>query len=210
MIIKSIRQGAAADRVVVTLETGEKIRMGKLLVSEFGLREGAELSEEEMAKLRAAVRTWSARDRAVRIVSASNVSKGSLRRKLIQKGEDKQEAEQAVAWLSDLELMDDRKTGEAIVRSAVGKGYGVNRIRQILREKEIPQEYWEDLLSDLPPMDDAVDRILRQRIRSEDPDRKEIQRAVDAALRQGHTWADIKAGLERLKAAEDLEEQQWQ
>ena len=100
--------------------------------------------------------------------------------------------------------------GEAVVRSALNKGYGLRRIRQILREKEIPQEYWEELLSDLPPMDDAVDKLLRQKLKSAQPDQKEVQRAVDALLRHGHSWQDIRAGLDRFRLNLDLEDLECQ
>ena len=81
-----------------------------------------------------------------------------------------------------------------------------DEICQILREKEIPQEFWEELLSDLPPMDAAVDKLLRQKLKNAEPDRKEVQRAVDALVRCGHNWSDIKAGLERFRSDLELEE----
>ena len=108
--------------------------------------------------------------------------------------------------MEELNFLDDFRTGEMVVRSALNKGYGIHRIRQILREKEIPQEYWERLLSDLPQMDESIDKILRQKLKSETPDRKEIQQAVDALRRRGHSWNDIKAGLERFQTRIDLED----
>lgn len=148
----------------------------------------------------------SAKARAVRIVSATGISREELQRRLTQKGETPQDAREAVEWLSDLQLLDDGKTAEQLVRSAVNKGYGKARIRQILFEKRIPEEYWEDALALVPEMDGAVDKFLQQRFRGREPEEKEIKRAVDALLRRGHSWSDIRAGLRRYSDSLDLEE----
>ena len=142
----------------------------------------------------------------MRIISATNISRKSLCRRLTQKGETADDAEQAVQWLENLQLLDDRRTGETIVNSALRKGYGEKRIRQILREKEIPQEFWEELLSDLPPMDETIDKLLRQRLKCSEVDERACKRAVEALLRYGHSWSDIRAGLDRFRMNVDLED----
>lgn len=203
MKIVKISSGTSSDRIVATLDTGEKLRMSRLIAAQYGVAEGAEIAEE--SALRAAAAQWAARDRAVRIVAASNVSQTALRKKLKQKGVDQPLADEAAEWLGDLGLVDDRRAGESVVRSGLAKGYGAHRIRQMLYEKDIPREYWEELLSDLPPMDDAVDRLLRQKLGA-NADEKAVKKAVDALLRYGHSWEDIKAGLRRMQAdLEDLE-----
>jgi len=210
MILSEVRPGTTADRLVLVFEGGKKLHVSRLTAAEFSLCPGRELSQQEFDALRAAAETTAARDRAVRIVSSTNISQKGLRRRLVQKGETPEQAEQAAKWLEGLSLLDDCRTGEAIVRSALNKGYGLRRIRQLLREKEIPQEYWEELLSDLPPMDDAVDKLLRQKLKSAQPDQKEVQRAVDALLRHGHSWQDIRAGLDRFRLNLDLEDLECQ
>jgi len=206
MKLTDLRPGVSGDRVVLLFEDGKKLRVSRLTAAEYSLTPGMELSQEEYAALSAVASKTAARDRAVRIVSSTNVSKSGLTRRLVQKGQTPEQAEDAVRWLEDLYLLDDRRTGEAVVRSALGKGYGLRRIRQVLQEKEIPREYWEELLSDLPPMDEAVDKLLRQKLGTAQPDQKQVQRAVDALLRRGHSWQDIRAGLERFRLNLDLED----
>ena len=202
MKITKVSKGTSPDRVVVTTDSGEKLRMSRLIAAEHGVYEGAEIVDE--AALRAAVAQWATRDRAVRIVAAADVSVKALRRRLRRKGESEQAADDAAKWLSDLGLVDDKRAGEGVVRSGLAKGYGERRIRQMLFEKEIPREYWEELLSDLPPMDETVDRLLSQKLKSDDP--KDVRRAVDALLRCGHTLEDIRAGLRRRQTElEDLQ-----
>ena len=95
---------------------------------------GRELTDEEMKALRKGAGEMSAKMRAVRIVSASNVSKRDLEQRLIHKGEDPKQAKQAVEWMSELNLLDDAKTAEQVVHSCIRKGYGLARAKQALYE----------------------------------------------------------------------------
>ena len=169
---------------------GTVIKTQDYVIADLGLYLGVELDADRLQAVEKAARLASAKNRAVRIVSASGVSKKELERRLIQKGEQAQDARAAVQWLSDLELLDDAKTAEQLVRSAVHKGYGKARIKQILFEKRIPEEFWEDALAQVPEMDDAVDRFLHQRLKGKEPDQKELKRTIDALLRRGHNWAE--------------------
>ena len=96
-------------------DDGSTMRLYRQTVEDFGLYTGMELSEEQMDKLRTAAGALSAKMRAVRIVSASSVSKQDLEQRLVHKGEDPQQAKAAVAWMAELDLIDDRKTAEQIV-----------------------------------------------------------------------------------------------
>ena len=191
--------------VKVLLSDGSVLKTQDYVIADLGLYAGMELDEARLAELKAAVGKASAKVRAVRIISASGVSKEELEHRLIQKGEQAQDAREAVQWLSDLELLDDRKTAEQLVRSAVHKGYGNARIKQILFEKLIPREYWDEALEEVPDMEDAVDKFLSQRLKGREPDQKELKRTIDALLRRGHSWQDIRSGLQRYSASIELE-----
>jgi len=206
MKLTEIRTTASEGRFLLRFEDGTKLHASMQIIADFSLSPDKVLSDEEYAQLQKAVGAYGAKERAVRIISATNISKKSLTRRLKQKGEDCEDAISAVQWLEDLGLLSDMKTGEMLVRGALNKGYGEYRIRQILREKEIPQELWEQLLSGLPPMDEAVDRLLRQKIKNSNPDAKELQKAVDALRRYGHNWQDIRAGLDRFQVSINLED----
>ena len=192
--------------VRIRFSDGTSLKTQDYVVADLGLYPGKDLDETSLEQLRQATGRASARNRAVRIISASGVSKADLERRLTQKGEDPAHARDAVQWLSELELLDDAKTAEQLVQSAVRKGYGKARIKQILYEKGIPEACREQALADLPEMDDAVDRFLEKRLQGREPDEKELKRTIDALLRRGHSWSDIRAGLQRYSEHLDLEE----
>lgn len=206
MRLVAIQELSQSGRVKLVFDDETVLKTQPYLVAELGLYSGQTLSEEEYRSLLDAAGQASAKSRAVRIVAAANVSEKQLQRRLVQKGEQQIDAQQAVAWLKELHLLDDGETARQLVASAVQKGYGKSRIKSILYEKGIPQELWEDVLSQLPEMDEAIDRFLARRWQGKTPDEKEIKRTVDALIRRGHSWQDIQAGLRRYQAQCPLEE----
>ena len=186
-----------AGRYTVRFEDGFTMRLYRQTVEDFSLYAGLEMDEEQIRRLRTAAGQMSAKMRAVRIVSASSISKRELERRLVQKGEDPKQAQEAVQWMADLSLVDDAKTAEQIVGSCVRKGYGLARAKQALYEKRIPKEFWEDALADYPEQEDKILEFLRAKL-SADADEKSVKRAVDALMRRGHRYGAIKKALEQL------------
>ena len=206
MRLLAIQELPQSKRVKLLFDDDTVLKTQPYLIADLGLYSGMELSESDYQALLAAAGKASAKARAVRIVAAAGVSEKELQKRLVQKGEDTQDAEEAVGWLKELHLLDDRETARQLVTSAVSKGYGRARIKNILYEKGIPQEYWADALDTVPEMDDAIDRFLARRWQGADPDEKEVKKAVDALIRRGHSWKDIQSGLRRYRADLELEE----
>ena len=191
-----------AGRYWVVFEDGSKLGLYRQTVEDFGLYAGKELSQEEMDSLRDSAGKMSARMRAVRIVSMSSVSRRDLQDRLIHKGEDPNQAAEAVRWMEELHLVDDRATAEGVVRSCAAKGYGAARAKQALYEKRIPKELWDEALRDYPDQTDAIESFLRGRL-SGGADDKQVKRAIDALIRRGHSYGDIRRALENLSLETD-------
>ena len=183
-------------------DDGSSMRLYRQTVEDFGLYTGMELSEEQFAQLQTAAGALSAKMRAVRIVSASSVSKRDLEQRLIHKGEDPQQAKAAVDWMAELDLLDDRKTAEQVVSRCISKGYGLSRAKQALYEKRIPKQYWDEVLADYPDQTDAIVAFLRVKLGSS-RDERDLRRAMDALVRRGHSYSEIRRGLEQLSLDAD-------
>ena len=186
-----------AGRYWVTFSDGTRRGLYRQTVEDFGLYPGKELEESELERLRQEAGKMSAKMRAVRIVSATSVSRRDLEQRLVRKGEDPEQAKAAVQWMEDLHLVDDRVTAEQVVRSCISKGYGFARAKQALYEKRIPKAYWEDALADYPDQTEKIQAFLRSRLDA-DSDEKQIKRAVDALIRRGHSYGTIKRALSEL------------
>ena len=186
-------------KTVVIFEDGRTRKYLPQTVQDQGLYPGRCLSESELSALEEANSALSAKQRAVRIISASAVSKGDLQRRLTQKGENPEDAKNAVEWLSELNLLDDAETARQIVSRGVARGYGAERIRQMLYEKRIPRQYWEEALETMPDMSEALMTFLEKRLGAE-PDEKQVRSAAAAAIRRGYTWSQVREALEKLQA----------
>ena len=207
MKVESIEQTRSpSGKLRVRFDNGSSLLIFPSVIAEHGIYSGMELPEAALNSLKESNAAASAKERAVRIVSATSISKKELEKRLIQKGEREEDAKQAVMWLENLKLLDDKQVAQQIVRNGLSRGYGASRIRQMLYEKRIPKELWEEALSDLPPQDDAIDAFLQRRFRGRKPDRAECKRATDALLRRGHSWNDIRRALERYAPEEEFYE----
>lgn len=189
-------------------EDGKRLKAPAFKVVELGLTPGAEVTPEAFLALENVQSLASCKERAVRILTASGLSKKELQKRLVQKGESEEDAEAAVAWLEELHLIDDLETAKQLVRSACLRGYGAARAKSILYEKGIPKELWDEALVELPEMDDAIDTFLRRKLDGRTLDAKQIKKTVDALLRRGHSYHDIQAGLRRYEASLSLEQTQ--
>lgn len=196
-----------AGRYWVTFDDGSKMGLYRQTVEDFALYSGKELDEQEAEALRTAAGQMSAKMRAVRIVSAASVSRRDLEARLVRKGEDPQQAKEAVAWMEDMHLVDDRATAEQVVSSCISKGYGLMRAKQALYEKRIPKEYWDEALADYPDQTEKITAFLKSRLDA-DSDEKQVRRAVDALIRRGHSYGTIRRALDALSFdTEDFQEE---
>ena len=182
------------------------MRLYRQTVQDHGLYTGLELEDEQLQKLRQDAGAMSAKMRAVRIVTVTNVSKSDLQRRLVQKGEDPTQAKEAVEWMQSLSLVDDAKTAEQIVSSCVRKGYGLARATQALFEKRIPKSYWDEALSEYPDQTDHILTFLRSRI-TDPEDEKQIRKATDALIRRGHSYGQIRQALRQLQVDDEFLEE---
>lgn len=188
-------------------EDGSSMRLYRQTIEDFSLYAGQKLDAQQMTQLRDAAGKMSAKMRAVRIVSATSVSRQDLQERLVRKGEDPEQAREAVQWMSDLNLVDDRQTAEQVVSRCITRGYGLARAKQALYEKKIPKSYWEEVLADYPDQSDKIVTFLRSRL-GDAPTEKDIKRAVDALIRRGHRWGDIRQALNAVvQDADDFREE---
>ena len=195
-----------AGRYLTRFDDGTVLRLYRQTVEDFGLYTGKELTNEEFQQLQLAAEKMSAKMRAVRIVSATGVSKKDLQQRLIRKGETPESAKDAVEWMAQLDLIDDRKTAQQVVSSCIRKGYGIARAKQALYEKRLPRELWEDALIDYPDQMEYIRSYLTEKLPAE-PEQREVRRVIDALIRRGHPYSLIRKCLSQLSVdAEDLPE----
>lgn len=190
-------------RILVQLEGGELLRVGEREVAAFGLYAGKELTAEERSALEQAARESGLKDRALSLLTARPLSRKELIDRLIERADATEKEAEAVAdELERLGLLNDRTYAETLVRHYSAKGYGPYRLREELRRRGVPRAYWDEALDNLDDPAEAIDALLRQKLRGRTADRKELKRASDYLARKGYSWNDISAALRRYDNAE--------
>lgn len=185
---------------------GETLTVSASLCVQFSLCAGMELDEEAFSALKAAVAKEAARERAVRILTASAVSERELEKRLVQKGTLPADAAGRRRMAEGAPVPGRRGDGGPVGGFCRAKGYGRARVKNILYEKGIPKDLWDEALARIPAMDDAIDRFLAAKLRGRTADEKTIKKTIDALLRRGFSYGEIRDALRRYEAdLEDLE-----
>ena len=190
-------------RYYVKFEDGSTLRLYRQTMEDYAIFVGRERDDNEIERLHTDAGKMSAKMRATRILASTDVSKRDLKQRLIQKGENPEHSAEAVAWLEDLNLVDDARTAEILVRRCAAKEYGLARAKQMLYEKRIPKEYWDDALADYPDQSEYIVSYLEK---TDISDSKSARKAIDALIRRGHSYAQIKKAMGRIPMEEDFSE----
>ena len=143
----------------------------------------------------------SAKKRALRLLERRDYSRKELILKLTEKGEPLEDAEAVADRMIELGVISDERYSRMLVRHYSAKGYGTCRIKQELYRHGIHTDLWEEAMEELPPppsQDEIIDKLLRSKLRSSEPDQKEIKKATDALLRRGFSWSEISASKQRV------------
>lgn len=186
-------------RYLVHLDGGILLKVTEREMLSFALYAGMELDEETVNALAQAGRESSAKARAAAMVGARPLSRRELIRRLEEKGESSEHAQNAADWLEELGALDDAAYGRSVARHYAAKGYGPRKILDELYRRGVPRELWEQAMEEAEDPEEGIDRYLRQKLRgSQDP--KDLKRAADGLARRGYRWEDIREGLRRYGA----------
>ncbi|MDR0861911.1 MAG: RecX family transcriptional regulator [Oscillospiraceae bacterium] len=206
-----------ADRFYAKLDSGETLRVTTLLIADFSLHTGRELTDDELAELREGAETQNCRARAMRILGAKQMTGASLAKRLVELGETEFAAAEAVAWLEQIGLIDDAAYARALALHYTRKGYGERRVRDEFYKRGVPRALWDGVLAELrleSESDEAEDdepsaecRYINSRLRGAAPDRADKKRVSDGLARRGFSWDEISAAWrEYLESIANTEE----
>ena len=102
MRLLAIQELPQSKRVKLVFDDDSVLKTQPYLLADFGLYSGMDLTDEDYQALLTAAGKASAKARAVRIVAAAGVSEKELQKRLVQKGEEASDAQEAVGWLKEL------------------------------------------------------------------------------------------------------------
>ena len=138
--------------------------------------------------------------RALRMLEKRDYARGELVDKLVRKGEPVENAEAVADRMVELGVINDANFAGMVVRHYAAKGYGRARITEELRRRKIGRDLWDAAFEELPEQADALDRLLRSKLRGAAPEGDALRKATDALRRRGFSWEQINAVVERLRS----------
>ena len=196
------KEGKRRKYCILCLEDGRELILSEEVVTNHYLYPGKDLDEETLQALTEEDNIAKVRRRALRLLDYRAMSGGEMIEKLVLKGEDRTQAAEAVDWLLEIGFLDDAAYAANLVQHyAVVKGYGKRRIEQELWRRKIDKSLWEEALATIPEdsSEDAVLAFIRRKLRDEYPDQREEKRVVDALIRRGFSWDEIRTAMREYK-----------
>ena len=90
----------------------------------------------------------SAKQAAVRFLSRRDHAEQELQQKLLARGYEQAEVDEAVTLCQDYNWLDDARFAERLLKNGIAKGWGLLRIRQEMEFKGIHEEVIRQLFED--------------------------------------------------------------
>ena len=143
-----------------------------------------------------------AKARALSLLDKRDYSRKMLIDKITEKAISTADAEEVADWLCSLGVVDDSRYAGMVVRHYAAKGYGSRRICEELYRRGIAKELWDAALEEMPESEEAIEKILRSKLRG-DYSPESRKKAAAAAQRRGYGWEEIRAAMERLQSEDE-------
>lgn len=172
------------------------------------LEVGTEVNALQLESLRERSEETVTRERAIRLLSARSYTVQGLYEKLLAYS-DEDCASAAVTRMIELGLLDDEDYARRYASDCLKlKGWSRKKTKQSLLQKGIDRELAEETLAAFADEDDtgeepAIAALVLKKYRSRLEDEQGVRKTIDALLRAGFRYDDIRRVLENL--AEDLE-----
>jgi len=199
--LREIKQ-TSPERFTLVFDDGTELKTTLGIITERFIHSGMDFDEDAYNELVSACTLALAKARALRIINARPMSREELRKRLVEKGETPDNAEECAEWLCQMGLINDAEYAGSVVRHYAAKGYGASRIKQELRRHGVSRELWDEAMEQMPEQDEYLARFLRSRL-SDPGDRAQVKKVSDALFRRGYSWDQIKHALNEFDTQGD-------
>lgn len=203
--ILNIKPAKRGGRILLSLSDGTYLRVTKEIVAELGLKTGRTLDEKTIDTLRAhgGVR---ADEAGAAILGRRMYSESELRGKLSDRGYTEEEIGEAVEKLKEYGFLDDAAYAAALVERAAAKNQSKKALLFELSRRGIDRETALAAAETLPEASDALDELIRARLKGAIPDRALTEKTYRYLAGKGFAPGEIHSALRRYTRGEDFDE----
>ncbi len=186
------------DKIHIYIDDEYRLTVDAMYFASLYLKDGQEISQEEYLELESTVHTRRAYNCAVSLLSRRDHSESELLRKLREKGYT-EGAEDAVEKLKMGGYIDDERFCRLYASELVRlKSYGRRRIEQELYRKGVSRDVISCVLDEISFDCEKLTDIIRKRYLSKMTDEKGKTRAVNALMRLGYSYGEIRDALNEI------------
>ena len=205
--MKLTLQEGKANKVHLLVDGEYRMTTDRDFVSLAGLKNNMELDDTELASLTEQVNSRRALNKAADLLTRRDHSRAELVQKLRQKGFDAESAGAAAEKLESLGYLDDRRFAEIYAAElAQSKGFGKRRIVTELFRKGIARDVIDEVLETLELPQDSLVSLIERKFSRKLSTEQDVRRTVNALVRMGYGYGEIKAALEEFSALQQEEE----
>lgn len=186
------------DKIHISIDGEYRFTVDEMYFASLYLKDGQEITDEEYDELESTVNTRRAYNCAVSLLSRRDHSEKELMRKLKEKGYA-EGAEEAIGKLKNSGYVDDERFCRLYASELIRlKGYGKRRVEQELYLKGVSREIISLVLEEITFDTEALSDIIRRKYLSKMKDEKGRQRAINALMRLGYSYREIRDALNDL------------
>lgn len=194
----------------VLLEDDSRLYINADLVAACGLQAGCDYPLAELARVQKLSHLRRAKERALYLLEYRDHSYAELYGKL-----EKNYGEDIAAEISDkmaeLGFVDDEKYARKLAASLIeGKRFGMRKVRYELLTKGLDRDLVDEVLAEYEDFDpcEKIAELIERKYARYLTDRKGVQKVINALMRMGHTYSDIKAVIEEYTDRIDEENEE--
>ncbi len=203
-ITKIARQKQRPDRYSIFVDGKFSFGLTDLELSTSGLREGAELAEEEVEQWQGQAQQSKAYDRAINYLSFRQRSAREISDYLIKKDFAPEQIKAVVGRLQQAGLISDAQFAASWVadRQATNPR-SKRRLQQELRTKGLDADVIEHALAEVSPEDErtAITRIAQKKL-TQSKFRQDQRKLISYLVGQGFSYSAVRTVLEELGGSE--------
>lgn len=170
--------------------------LSERIIFEFGLSEGAELSQEKFDEAVGTAQFYKARERAYYLLTYRDHSQKELAEKL-RRNYPEETVEKVILHLVDLGLLNDRAYAEKLARQyLVTKKYGSRRALFEMQRKGIEREMAQEALDELDvDSHEQILGLLERKYGRKLEEKNGYRKALSALMRQGFSYDESSDAL---------------
>ena len=195
MIMKLTYKKGKGDKIHISIDGEYYLTVDEGYFVYLSLKDGLEITEAELESLTEKINVRRAYNCAVSLLARRDHSESELKRKLREKGYSLG-SEKALEKLKNDGYVDDLRFARSYISELIRiKHYGKKRVEQELYKKGVSREIASEALSEAEFDGDTLESLIRRKFITKITDEKGRQKAVNALMRMGYSYSEIKDAL---------------